>query len=346
MKILFFLLAFFSISVGYCQTGRPVIDHLEDLIKRKEFHNLEIISAKSMAKFREQNQIDSLITYAYYEGMAIAKRKEVPAAEKWLKMIIENDIVNKNATEDQIVGAYLMAANLLVYEGDSKRGYALLKKLSDNPLLKKKIKHLKYRIESSMGLFSMRLGQYAISSNHYRQSLELFPPEKVKSEEYFSVLNSMGIAMYQSSKLDSSIYYFKLANDFLNDLDDSPVNKFYRSGILDANIANVFSEKGESHKSNAYAERAIEKYRKFLMTDTNYPQKKSCQRNLLFCIDNLANTLLESGDYLKAKNLYSYALSEKQKLLGEIDPEVYASYIALAGVSLSREETGNAINYA
>ncbi|MEO8823255.1 MAG: CHAT domain-containing tetratricopeptide repeat protein, partial [Ginsengibacter sp.] len=346
MKILFFLLSFLSASAAYSQSGRPVIDHLENLVNEKKFQELEIISAKSIAKFRKQNNIDSLIVYAWYESKAIANLKSLPAAESRFISIIENDIVNKNATGDEIVYAYLMAANLMVYEGDSKRGYAILKKLSDNASLKEKIKHLKYRIESNMGLSSMRLGLYAISSNHYRQSLKLFPPEEVKSEEYFGALNSMGIAMYQSAKLDSSIYYFKLASDFLNDLGDSPINKFYRSGILDANIGNVLSEQGETNKSNEYAERAIEKYRKFLMTDTNFPQKNSAHRNLLFCIDNLATTLLESGDYLKAKNLYSYALSEKQKLLGENDPEVYASYIALAGVSLSREETGNAINYA
>lgn len=346
MRIILFLLSVLCASVSYSQTGRPVIDYLEDLIKKEEFHNLQMISAKSVTKFREQKLFDSLITYAYYEGIAIAKLKGVSAAESRFISIIENDIVKRNATGDDIVHAYLMAANLLVNEGGSKRGYALLESLSGNDVLKNKIKPLKYRIESNMGLYSMDLGLYAISSNHYRQSLKLFPPAKIRSEEYFSVLNSMGIAMFQSTKLDSSIYYFDLANDFLNDLEETPVNKFYRSGILHANISMVYAEKGETNKSNEYAERAIEKYRKFLMTDTNFPQKPSAQRNLFYALDNLATTLLESGDYLKAKNLYSYALSEKQKILGENNSEVYASYLALASVNLSQEESANAIHYA
>ena len=346
MKKILFILCVVSLSTAYSQTGRTTIDYLEDLIKEKKFQKLEEEAVKSMAKFRQQNLIDSLITYSYYEGIAISRLRGIPAAQNRLISIIENDVVKRNATGDQIATAYLTAANLLGYEGDSRRAYTILQKLLSNDALKNKIKNLQYRIESTMGLFSMRLGQYSISSNHYKQSIKLFPPEKVKTEEYFSAINSMGIAMFYSAKLDSSIYYFTAANDFLKDLDDSPVNKFYRSGMLDANISNVYAEQGETNKSNEYAEQAIEKYRKFLMTDTNYPQKPSAQRSLLFCMDNLAGTLLESGDYLKAKNLYTFALTEKQKTLGENDPEVYASYLALAGVSLSREETAQAINYA
>ena len=345
MKKFFFILSILSLSVAYGQTGRETIDYLEELVKEKEYRKLETAAVQSMVKFRDQNQLDSLITYSWYVGMAVIKLKGMPAAEMRLKTIIQNDLVKKNATVDQIVTGYLSAANLLAYEGDSKRAYALLETLNNDPKLKNKISDLKFRIEANMGLIAMRLGLYTISSNHYRQSFKLFPPDKVHTEEYFSALNSMGITMHQTSKLDSSIYYFTMASNFLDNLEPSPVNQFYRSGILDANISNVFAEKGEINKSYETGERALEKYRKFLMTETNFPQKPSAQRNLLFCLDNIASTLLETGDYLKAKNLYSFALSEKLKKLGEMDPEVYSSYLALAAVSLSREETINAINY-
>lgn len=346
MKVFLLIITVLCSSLSFSQTGRVMVDQLENLIKEKEFSKLESIAKTQYRKFKEKKVIDSMITYAYYEGIAITNLKGLTTAKSRLLSIIENDIDHRNSSGEQIVNAYLICANLLSYEGDNKSAYSLMEKLKKNTILKEKIKDLQYRIESTMGTFSMRLGNYINSSNHYRESLKLFPPEKIKSDEYFIALNSMGIAMYQASKLDSSIYYFVEANVFLKNLEQTPVNKYFRTAMLYSNISNVYAEKGETNKSNEYAEVAIEKYRIFLNTKESYPQKPGAKRSLFYTMDNLATTLLESGDYFKAKNLYNFSLAEKQKLLGKDDPEVYKSYIALAGVSLSRNETARAINYA
>lgn len=341
------------VVIGVCfywmssaQSGREVVDQLEELINQKDYKSLQKIAHQRITHFDRIGKIDSVCNYIHYEGIAILTLNGINAAKERMNEILLHYILKKNADGKQITHAYSAAANVFAAQGYMKDGYQLVQQLIKNPELRNKTENLRYRIENTLAYYAMRLGHYALTSSHYRNSITSMPGDVKKTVEYFTALNGMAIAMYYESKFDSAIFYSVKAKNFLISLDNTPVNRYYRLGMLEANMGNIYGDMGETKKSLELYESAIENYRTFLAQDSNYPQKPSTQKNLFYCIDNMAGNLLETGDFTKAKSLYSYGLKEKQRVLGNDDPEVYDSYLNLSGLSLAREDANNAINYA
>src|SRR5690606_16200306 len=116
-------------------------------------------------------------------------------------------------------------------------------------------------IHSAMGTFALRSGNNAVSSFHYRESLRYFnATDKI---ELYILYNSLGIVMWNASKIDSALFYMKKAVAVIDELDTLPVNRYYRKAVMQAKISNVYWEQAKVEESLRNAERSITNYKKY-----------------------------------------------------------------------------------
>ncbi|RZM15216.1 MAG: tetratricopeptide repeat protein, partial [Pedobacter sp.] len=160
-----------------------------------------------------------------------------------------------------------------------------------------------YKLESNLGSFSQRDGNYSLSAAHYRESLRLIAKAvNPENENVFIAFNSMGITLWQSSKLDSSLYYFDKAENLLSTMDSSPVNRYYRIAMINNNKSNIYAELGKTRESIAASEKAIQHYRLFIGSPNPDPRKTGATVFQFQAMDNLAKTYGELGDLSKSQD--------------------------------------------
>lgn len=341
---MFIFLVLVTVQVK-AQTNQAIVADLEELVKSDKYTEADKIIKERVPRLLKMTDSDTLENYTNYIAITAAELRGKENAKHELLAYLAK-IKTAFPYKEITLTVYLQVADFLSKEGNNEAAYQLLKELQKYFAGKEdRIKTKLHKIESNLGTFAMRFGNYALSSSHYRQSLKLIGLiDKPDQSEIFIVNNSMGIVMWQASKLDSCLYFFENAIACLKKMDSSTVNRNFRVALVQNNIANVYDELGRKQEAITSLEAAIKNYKLFIASPEPNTKKANALTSQFQAIDNLAKTHEGLGDYSKSHDLLNYAYQQKLKNFGPESPEVYKSLVYLGSSYYFQKDYAKAFN--
>ncbi|MCP9750145.1 CHAT domain-containing protein [Ferruginibacter sp. HRS2-29] len=328
---LIFTSAFFF-SNSFCQKNNVVPD-VEELLKTENFKEVNRLCKERISNFFVQKNADTISAYINYLGKSGNALKGETAAKADVLGVVQK-AKNNFPDNKALVKIYLEAASFFSNSGNHQLAYDLVTQL-DNYFANKRavIAADIPAIQSNLGDYSMRMGKYAIASDHYIRSIQFLKTDpKPDEQKLYFANNSLGIVMWYSSRLDSAIFYWNKAIEALNKLEATPLNRNFRVALVQNNIAGCLNVLGKTQEAIDMFEQVIDNNKKFIASPEPHPKKENSRINQFQAIDNLAKVYLELGDFTKAHDLLNYSYQQKLKTFGDKSPEVYKSLIFLATI--------------
>jgi CHAT domain-containing protein len=342
LAIIFFLSCLFPAL--HAQQGIGLIADLDSLFSLKKYAQADIVLKKRIPVLLNIQPPDTLSDYTEYIGKVALELNGKTKAIEAVKQFIHT-VKTKHPYEEVVLISYFAGANFFSKLDEQLLAYTILQEA--DAYFKKdpsKVSHKIFRLYLNSGTYAMRLGKYALATTFYRQAITA--QEQVDStepEDHFIVNNSMGIAMWYGSKLDSCLYYFKKAEQVLQGSPANMLNKHYRMGMIQNNIANVYAELGQTSASISSLEAAILNYKRFIASPEDNPKKESALIEQFHSMDNLAKSYLDIGDIAKGQHLLQYAYQQKINAFSENNSEVYKSLVYLGALYYRQKDYLKAI---
>jgi tetratricopeptide (TPR) repeat protein len=230
-----------------------------------------------------------------------------------------------------LVKAYRAAAEFFANIGQSQHGYyasdtALLYTLQHAEHTQSDIAQCRY----NLGVYAQRLGNISLSLSHHRVAMDIRLADKTTDpEDLYRSGNAMGALMWYASKFDSATIYYTMALDALERMPASDMNKYYRTGNIQNNLAGLYSNEGKTSMAIASMEKAIFCFQQFIASKNAGDKKQSATEGLYEAIDNLAGIYKEIGDYNKAGRMLRYAYQGKQQALDPAHSGIFISQVLL-----------------
>ncbi|MFC0606060.1 CHAT domain-containing protein [Winogradskyella pulchriflava] len=186
-----------------------------------------------------------------------------------------------------------------------------------------------------------RLGDLKKATWHSRESIKhyLSYPKSDKSK-VLDAYNSMGGRMWDAYKIDSALFYFLKGEKIIDELEQTPINKYYHAAKAQSNISSVYALLGKSADAIKYNEKAIKNYTSFINSNTDGKDffKEEARLFLYMTIENYADDFSKQGNFKKAKDLIEYVKGQKLKYYPSNDPELGFTNMQLGNIYLKLKE--------
>lgn len=201
-------------------------------------------------------------------------------------------------------------------------------------------------IERNLGEYARRMANLTLARQHYQTSIALVS-EQPSPDLYqlYQTYTSLGTLSWYASKLDSAAYFYEKAIDVVAEIDDTPLNTYYRRALLYNNVAGVYSLQGKTSKAIQTMEECITLLQKFYAADGYEAEKQKAIPLQFEAIDNLGGAYKELGNYAKSEQLLLYAYEQKQKHLQPNDPALFISQILLGQLYYEKHQSRKALQY-
>lgn len=307
--------------------------------------------AQADSLFREQtavlirnNQFDSLENYVSLAGK-IASGKYGP--EKSSKAVYDflALIRSKDSTPALMRKMFMAAAEYFSDIGQNQQGYESEQQALKYTLAMPGNDALAIaQIEYNLGVYAQRLAQVNISLGHHRKAFSLREHNpKASAEDMYLSANAMGSMMWYVSRYDSAGYFFRQALDFLGQMPENDLNRYFRPSIIQNNLAGLYGAEGKVTEGITAMEDCISNLQQFLASPEPHPKKASALAGLFEGIDNLAGLYKGIGDYKKAGDLLQYSYEQKKQKLEAGHPGIFISEILLGQLLVGLREYDKAI---
>ena len=318
---------------NYAQNGNTPPEVLDKLISQKDFAKANTVLKNSIANFTTKKEYYNLCDMIFYVGkLELEKTKNTDLATKAVTNFI-NAIVAKTDSVKVIRQTEMEAASYYELIGNSQKAYdSNLSALQWTKKWSAATPEDFGLIENNLSILADRTGNLASALAHIRKALKYFESyPKTEKKNLYNVYNSMGANMWNMSKIDSALYYFKKSETVLNTLEKTPRN-FYKQAMLQNNIAAIYSTQGNSNMALAAMKNTINSLNSFLKADI--PDNKRAVGNefLFSAIENYAGEYKNMGDFQKAHELLTYAYKEKQRYFDVEHPELFKAKILLGQI--------------
>ena len=339
-KLIPLVIYIFGIHFGFGQdvklTGTKVID---SYLSNEEFAKADSALQQQITKFRSAQQIDSLIFCIYYVGKVKLELSNSVEAIKAVTSFSDN-IISTTKNARSLRQLYLEQASFYELIGNPQKAFEL-----DQEALKytSKIEGATGEdfgmVHNNMGAYAKRFGDLSLALYHHRKALDYYKsyPE-TKKESIYITYNSIGGMMWFSSKIDSALFYYQRAENILKELEQNPLNKYFRPAMLNNNMAAIYGSQGNVEMAMQTMKKTITDWETFLNSDAENVKKESAKISYYQAIENYAGIYKDLGDFQKAKDLLSYAYREKQKFLDKDSPELFKSKILMGQIHLALKE--------
>ncbi len=194
-------------------------------------------------------------------------------------------------------------------------------------------------VHSNLGTYSKNTGNLNRALYHHRKALEYYESDPASDKvSLYITYNSLGGMMWFSSKIDSALYYYQLADSTLKVLPQTPMNKYFRPAMLNNNIAAIYSSQGNTAKALEVMKKVIRYWDAFFRSDAPDVKKESGKTSYYQAIENYAGIFKDLGDFQKTLDLLWYAYKEKQKYYDAGNPALFKSKILLGQIYLALNE--------
>lgn len=338
IRLFFILLA---LGLNSIAKGQSTAMDIEILLEKKEFDEAEKLLDARIKMLFENGDPDTISKYTDYIGrVASAKGGNENAAAKLLAIISASK--KRFPYSPLLPSVYYNVADYFSRNGEDDRSFRLLEELlhyfkGKENIIQKRL----YKIHSNLGTYAMRMGNYGLSSIHYRQSLRLFASDELS--ELYIINNSMGIVMWNASKLDSAAYYFTEALHVIERMDSSAINRYQRPAMVLGNISNVYWELGETEKSIHAVEKSAENYKLYSIYADSKSEKEKGLKGHFLSTYNLGISYQELGNYADALELINYTYHGRIKQFGADNPDAYKSLLITGAIYCDTKEYDRAM---
>ena len=239
--------------------------------------------------------------------------------------------MQKKQTPSVMVKAYRQEADFFSTTGKSKEGYDASEMALKFTLLQPGHTQLDIaRCEYNLGTYAYKMGNVSLSQMHYRRAMQIRIDEKdTDPEDIYLSANGMGAMMWFSSKYDSASLYYHMALDALKKMPGTDLNKYFRPGNIENNLAALYSAEGKTTDAVQAMHNTINDFQNFVNGKEAGAKKQSAIQGLYEAIDNLAGIYKEIGDYSKAGELLKYSYHQKLQKLNTGHSGIFISEILL-----------------
>lgn len=315
------------------------LSRLEKNIAEKQIQEASTTLTQQITHYTSLKNYDSLSYYPPYVGQVeLAKSNADQAAELSLKFV---DDLRSATTDPRILRqTYLELSSFFETIGKNQQAFDQNKEAL---VYTKKWTEATGEdfglIYSNMGVYARKLGDLKLSSTYFHTALNkyLSYPE-TKKESLHIIYNSLGGSMWFASKLDSARYFYQKALTILDEMEETPKNKYYRPAILSNNISAILSMEGKATEGLEMMKSCVRNLQKYAPTIENGIEKQKVREFLFQALDNLGGIYKELGDLKKGYELLLYSYGLKQKELPEDSPELFKSLVILGQTELYLRE--------
>ena len=290
---------------------------------------------------------DTLNNYIIWTGRLEAKKSTPEKAVRKVQLLVEK-IKTLSTNPVTLSQAFIESGSFYEIISKHEMGYTanqqgLLYALSATDDLR--ITRLA-NIENNMGTFAQRMGDISLSISHERKALQWMQQLRTPDyEKLYSIYNSMGNAMYYTSKMDSGIYYFDKALAALAKAPPTLYNKYFRTAMIQNNMAGIYGVLGKTTAGIRAMKTTIANLKQFVADKTPHPKKEMATEFQFEATDNLAGIYKELGDYKQAHDLLYYSWQQKQQQLPAGNDGVLKSEILLGQLYFAMHEYDKALSF-
>ncbi len=340
------LLALFFAPKAFSQSGPTAIPKIEVLLNAEKYGEADRIARQHIAHALQAKNMDSLEHYIIYTFRATEKLKGLQVAKVEMGDLLQQ-VRNRFPYERPLVGIHTAIAYFMNTQ-DNKFAYTVLKDLDHYFMPQRnRIATELPEMHYDMGTFAMEIGDYALARTHLLQAIEFLKknPEP-DNGQLVRANHSMGMIMWNSSKLDSSIYYWNKAAALLEKSVSADAYGYYGLATVQNGLAVANSEMGRSKEAIRFFTEAADNVKKFLESPEPHPRKENAAKDMLSIIDNLGSLYSDNGDMAKATSFYQYSYEQKKNRFGNDAGSVAEGLISLAVVSNNTHEFRRAKAYS
>jgi CHAT domain-containing protein len=322
------------------------ISQINDEIEAGHFTIADSLLRITSNHFFSQNNFDTLIHFIPLVGKIAYQGSKAENASTAVFSFVEK-IKSKTNDPYLLLRAYREIAEYLGSIFQNQQGYNACKEALKYAYLYPGKDSLEVaRSEYNLGVYAHRLGNISLAGAHHRRAFYLreASPNTTNEDIYFSG-NAMGSIMWYSSKYDSATIFYNKALDALEKMSGNDLNKYYRTAIIENNLAGLYNLDGKTSEAIASMQRTIENYQHFIASKEPHPKKEDALVGLFQAIDNLAGIYKEIGDYNKAEELLLYSYNQKKQKLTPDNTDVSFSEVLLGQYYNSLNDYDKALQY-
>jgi len=330
------IIAQISFSQDATLTGTRLIDSLFSI---SSFAKADSAIRQHIAELKSNKQIDSLIDYTYYVGKIKLELSNTEQATMAVTIFAE-EIKSKTEAPHSLRQLYLELATFYELIGNPQKAYEHnIEALNYTSKMEEATGADFGLVHSNLGTYAKRSGNLSLALFHHRKALKYYESYPGSSKEsIYITFNSLGGMMWFSSKIDSALYYYHEAENILKELEQTPINKYYRPAMLNNNIAAIYGSQGNVDKAMEAMKSTINNWEAFFSSDANDYKKESGKTSYYQAIENYAGIYKDLGNYQKARDLLAYSYQEKKKYFGADNPELFKAKILMGQIYLALKD--------
>ncbi|WP_158856032.1 CHAT domain-containing protein [Lunatibacter salilacus] len=183
-------------------------------------------------------------------------------------------------------------------------------------------------IESNLGVISNQMGNPEKARSHTLKAKEGYEQDpKTSPVNYFNLLNDLGARYWFSAMWDSAEYYWQEGIEYLDKMEPTPTNQYYRRAMIEGNLGAVYDVKGEVRESIRRVKSSIANTQYFIDNALDDPKRERAFLSLFHGSMNLALVYKSIGNYQEALRLQEHTLKAKEKFFPPGHPEITESLI-------------------
>lgn len=183
-------------------------------------------------------------------------------------------------------------------------------------------------IESNLGVIANQMGNPEKARAHTLKAKEGYEQDPETSPvNYFNLLNDLGARYWFSAMWDSAEYYWLEGIEYLDKMEPTPTNQYYRKAMIEGNLAAVYDVKGEVQESIRRVKSSIANTQYFIDHALDDPKRERAFLSLFYGSMNLALVYKSIGNFHEALRLQEYTLRAKEKYFPHGHPEITESLI-------------------
>ena len=306
------------------------ISYIQKLIKNDSLIKAEKELKSQLDFYRSKKTTDSLIKYVFLVGsLKLANNDHDLAISKAEAFGKELEQYHSPFIDKEVL---LEIAWIYDDAGYTKKAYSIIEKafkIAQN--IEDKKKAGLSGIFHNFGYLASNLGDFALAKKQYAKSIKMMEESNSKDyEDFHKTYNALGGMMWYSAKLDSSLFYFNKALKILDELEQTPINSYYRRALVQMNIAVLNHSMGQIDKSIESSKKVISSFQKYLDVSKDESRKLRALKHQLASIDNLGSFYHSIGEFERADKLITYSYNKKLKNLAPDDNDLTISLIISA----------------
>lgn len=336
---LIFISCLLFYSVGVSQNRVSSISVLDSLIAKKNYNQAEKQLNNNIAVLTSKQSYHHLTNYIYYIGKINLEQYNQSKATKAVDDFLAS-IYKATDSAKVLRQAQLHLATYYESIGDKQKAYtANIEALNYTSKWPQATPEDLGAVESNLSALSSQNGNIVQGVNHCLKAIKYYEsyPQTNKINLYIAY-NSMGASMWYISKIDSALYFYEKAEKTLKQLEQTPINQYYRPAFLNNNRAAIYRSQRNTDAALEAMKQTITHLNQFIKSDAPAYKIADAKEFLFQAIENYGGIYKDIGNLEKTQQLLEYTYQEKKKHFNEDNPELFKSKILLGQIYLAQKD--------